>query len=223
MIPRIEGSAAVPARKTRRRFFGRAAAGAVGAASVTAFLGTPNAEAQDFNFNTVRRYFRQIQSDENAHVAALIGLLGPFARPKPTFQNLSIPRFRDFAEVSQTLENTGAGAYVGAAPAIDNTAGLFQFVGPIALTEGYHSGWLNTLLGSSLTGPDNGNFIAPLTIDEITSRAMPFIASLNGGPPATFSATNPSFNNDIAILNFALILEYLESEFYNINVPKFFG
>ena len=28
--------------------------------------------------------------------------------------------------------------------------------------------------------------------------------------------------NDIAILNFALALELLELDFYNINVPKFF-
>ena len=49
----------------------------------------------------------------------------------------------------------------------------------------------------------------------------PFIQDLNGGPPAAFSLT-PSAANDIAILNFVLVIEHLENEFYNLNVPRFF-
>jgi hypothetical protein len=47
---------------------------------------------------------------------------------------------------------------------------------------------------------------------------MPFIASLNGGPDPT-----KPLRNDTDILNFALLLEYLEASFYNANVPKFYG
>jgi hypothetical protein len=166
--------------------------------------------------------FTEIQRHENAHVAFLLSALGAAARPKPTFQNLVQSRFRQFVDVSQALENTGVGAYLGAAPVILNRDYLAA-AGSIALIEARHAGWLNSFLNAPITTNVFGaeqSFETPLTAAQVVMQASPFIASLNGGPPVSYSTT-PSAANDIAILNFALALEYLEAEFYNLNVELF--
>lgn len=170
-------------------------------------------------------YFSQIMQHENDHVSFLVDALGTSARPKPTFQNLEQKRYADFVTTSQALENTGVGAYLGAAPYFVS-ATFLAAAGSILTVEARHAGYLNYMTNDPLTGNTsnddaNPSFDTPLTPAQVAANAGGFIANLNGGPPLTYSTT-PSAANDVAILNFALALEYLEAEYYNTNVPKFF-
>jgi hypothetical protein len=219
---------------SRRWFLGRSArtlAVVGGAAAILTLTSDAEAKAKKKKKKKKPRYpqeanFRSIQRHENDHVAALVAALGSAARPKPTFQNLEQSDFGAFAELSQALENTGCGAYLGAAPSILNRDYLAA-AGSIAFIEARHAGFLNVFLGDPITGnledaESDNSFEQPLTADEVLAAAGPFVASLNGGPPVGYD-TAPSADNDIDILNYALALEYLEAEFYNVNVPKFFG
>jgi hypothetical protein len=211
----------------RRGFFRRSAAAAASAAGVGMFAdrdavaGNPNYLPSLYPNENVME-FEAIQAHENAHVAFLVNALGAYARPQPSFINLVQPNLVTFARTSQALENTGVGAYLGAAPAIYTSAYLAA-AGSILTIEARHAGYLNVLLNGIVTNNVYGNsqnFEMPLTVDQVVALAGPFITSLNGGPPLTFSTT-PSAENDYAILNFALALEYLEAAFYNANVPLF--
>lgn len=208
-----------------RRGFLRSAALATGTASLALTASNTEAGARGRPLPALyagwnARNFREIQQDENAHVASIVATLGTAARPKPTFKNLRANTIQQFAALSVAFENTGVGAYLGALPVIFDRD-YVEAAGSIALVEAYHSGYLNTLVNQPLV-PGHSSFATALRIDEVVTRVSPFVQSLNGGPPLTFSTT-PSADNDIAIFNFALALEYLEAEFYNINVPAVFG
>jgi len=221
-----------PSPQTRRSFLQRLTVGATVAGTgvaLTSLAGMASAGGRERLTDRLRQArvaFHDIRRHENAHVPALLALLGVNARPKPTFQNLAQPNVFAFVATSQGLENTGVGAYLGAAPAINNPAYLAA-AGSIALIEARHASFLNNLRGDRITTNLFGveqNFETPFTIAQVVASAGPMIRSLNGGPPLTFDPdpANRSAANDIAILNFALALEYLEADFYNINVPRFF-
>lgn len=206
----------------RRSFLRRGAAAAAAAfAGRDARASNPNYLPSLYPGENVTE-FETIQADENAHVQFLVNALGPNARPMPTFQNLGAANLQQFAQMSMAFENTGVGAYLGAAPYI-STPGYLVAAARIMDIEARHAGYLNVLNNNKMTMNVLGNapsFEAPLTIAQVVNLVSPFVASLNGGPPLSFSTT-PSAANDIDILNFALALEYLESTFYNLNVPKF--
>jgi hypothetical protein len=233
-ISRPENSAdnnAADNDQSRRRFLRRSAALAVAGTAAAVLASVKLARADDNDdasrdFRDESQNFKDIQGHENAHVAFLLDALGKEARPKPTFKDLRQKNIDDFVDVSQALENTGVGAYLGAAPVIYNRDYLAA-AGSIALIEARHAGFLNVLQGDPITGDaldlkSNNNFETALTVDQVVAAAGAFIASLNGGPPVSYSST-PSADNDLDILNFAVALEFLEAEFYNINVPIFFG
>ncbi len=161
-----------------------------------------------------KQAFNEIMDDENQHVTFLQSALKSAARPKPTFKNLTQSDLQSFANLSQTLENIGVGAYLMAAPAVKDKT-ILAAAGSILTIEARHAGFLDALLQKPLSA--NGAFDKPLTQAAIVSAATPFIASLNGGPDPSAPLTS-----DVDILNFALLLEFLEAEFYSTNVPTLF-
>lgn len=206
---------------TRRSFLRHGGIAAAAGGAALAFTGSARAQGNPME---VAQDFYEIRLHENDHVAFLVQALGSAARPKPTFQNLMQSDIKSFISVSRALENTGCGAYLGAAPVIFSRTYLAA-AGSIALIEGRHAGWLNTLDDVPITlnvFNQKQSFETPLTPAQVVTLAGPFIASLNGGPPLDYSST-PSAGNDVAILNFALALEYLEAQFYNVNVLPLFG
>lgn len=161
--------------------------------------------------------FNEIMNDEVAHVQFLKTALtkaGVTPRPKPTFKGIQQSDLTSFANLSQVFENVGVGAYLMAAPAITSKAYLAA-AGSILTIEARHAGFLDVLLGKPISA--NGAFDAPLSQADIVKDVSPFISSLNGG-----SDPSMTLKNDADILNFALLLEYLEAEFYTTNVPALF-
>lgn len=222
---------AILADKSRRTFLARSAKAGVAAGGLAILSSLSNkAIAADttsvtISMNRLRYHFRSIQGHENDHVAYLTKALGKSARPVPSFHSIVQPDIESFIATSQALENTGVGAYLAATPAI-NSATYLSAAASIALIEARHAGFLNAIQGDPITGPatdlsENESFESPLTIDQVTTAAAPFIRNLNGGPALTFTSKR-SDANDVSILNFALALEQLEAEYYNTNIRRFF-
>ena len=182
---------------------------ACGDSSAAVATGTSLWSAQDN-----KKAFNEIMADEDAHVAFLLQALASNARPKPTFKGLQQPDLMTFANTSRALENVGVGAYLLAAPFISNKDYL-KAAGSILTIEARHAGYLDALLGQPLSA--NGPFDKPMAQADIVTAASGFISSLNGG-----SDPGAALQSDLDILNFALLLEFLEKEFYDINVPLFF-
>ncbi len=225
-----DNMARLAATTSRRSFFGRtlatAAAGTAVVAGASKLAHAASPLPSLFPGSTAK-YFQELQFDEASHVninTAAIQSLGGTVRPIPTFTGITDLSAGDLLNLSVLIANTGVGALFGAAPYIFNPS-VFNVAASILFVEAHHAGFLNTTANALLV-PNGLVYDVPLTIDQVTAAISPYISSFNDPNnmfPATFSTTEKSTTNDIAILNFAIIIDQLEATLYYNNVPRLFG
>lgn len=170
----------------------------------------------------------EVLSDENQHVPILQGLLNDPDNPLPipirqppnfNLARLQQPNLQAFLETAAGFENTGSGLYHGALLNIQQTEEYFPIAAGLAAVESRHASWLNSLLGQSLV-PDFAPVEAPIPQSTVLSRVAEFVTDPRSTFPS-FSTTEVSDANNFFILDFVLFLEYIESKFYQVNVPLF--
>jgi len=128
-----------------------------------------------------------IYDHEVQHVEAIIAALEgagatPVAKPEFVFPDDAFSSQTSVLELAATFEPVGVGAYLGAAPLIQEGT-LLAAAGSIAGVEGEHVVAVNNLLG--VVPPAAEAFPAALTQDEVLAAVSPFIVGgmmETGGP-----------------------------------------
>jgi len=117
-----------------------------------------------------KAYATQFGAEETEHVAALVAAikqLGGTPVNKPRFV-FPVTNESSFLTLASVLENTGVGAYNGAAPSLQSKQVLAS-AGSIVQIEARHAAAIDLLIGKSPT-PNQG-FDRPLTKAEVLARA----------------------------------------------------
>jgi Ferritin-like domain len=121
-----------------------------------------------------KTYATDFGGQEAEHVAALtaaIKQLGGTPVKEPTFV-FPVTNQSSFLALASTLENTGVGAYNGAAPSISSKQVLAE-AGSIVQVEARHAAAINLLINKTPT--PNGAFDKPLTKAQVLVAVSPLI------------------------------------------------
>jgi Ferritin-like domain len=121
-----------------------------------------------------KKYAKEFGAEEAAHVSALtaaIKQLGGKPATKPTFAFPATSE-KSFLVLASVLENTGVGAYNGAAPSLQSKQVLAS-AGSIVQIEARHAAAIDLLIGKSPT-PNEG-FDKPLTQATVLGAVKPLI------------------------------------------------
>jgi hypothetical protein len=123
-----------------------------------------------------KSYAALFGEEEQDHVLALQGFvkqLGGTPVAKPTF-SFPATNQASFLALASVLENTGVGAYNGAAPSVKSKT-VLAAAGSIVQIEARHAAAIDLLIGKSPT--PTGGFDVPLTKSEVLAKAGPLIKS----------------------------------------------
>lgn len=138
----------------------------------------------------VQPYIKATGDHENQHVDALTGLIKdaggtPVEKPEFMFGDAFASQ-ASVLNTAATLEITGVGAYLGAAPLIQSPD-VLAAAGSIAGVEGEHVVAINYLLG--VVPPANMAFPEALSQDQVLAAVAPFMGGAmpeTGGPAPVY-------------------------------------
>jgi Ferritin-like domain len=134
-----------------------------------------NVKGKSLNLTGEAKGYATMFGEEEAdHVTALtaaIKQLGGTPVAKPTFV-FPVTSQSSFLTLASVLENTGVGAYNGAAPSLQSKQVLAS-AGSIVQIEARHAAAIDLLIGKSPT-PNEG-FDIPLTKTQVLAKAGPLI------------------------------------------------
>jgi rubrerythrin len=122
----------------------------------------------------VKKALQEIAAHEDAHAGQLkqtLDQLGATASPAPKTRFPSLGGQRQVLDVAIQLEETGVGAYNGAAPLIESPD-LLIAAGSIVQVEARHAAALRELAGRD---PAPAAFDRALSQSEVQSRVNPFV------------------------------------------------
>jgi hypothetical protein len=215
---------------SRRSFLTRAAAASAVVVPTLTLLTSRKARAAGANKLTGlnAELINEILNDENQHVPIIQNLLDDPDNPLPVpirqppnfnLNRLVQPNLQDFLETASVFENTGSGLYHGALLNVTQTQEYFPTAAGLAAVEARHASWLNSLLGQSLV-EDFAPVEAPIDQSITLTRLAEFVTDPRSTFPS-FDTTVATDRNNFFVLDFILFLEYIESTFYDINVPRF--
>jgi hypothetical protein len=215
---------------SRRSFLARAAGISAVAVPTLTLLTRREARAAGANKLTGlnAELINEIMNDENQHVPIIQNLLDdpdnplpvPIRKP-PNFnkQRLVQPNLQAFLETASVFENTGSGLYHGALLNVTQTQEYFPTAAGLAAVEARHASWINSLLNQSLV-EDFAPVEAPISQGITLARVAEFVTDHRSTFPS-FDTTVSTDANNFFVLDFVLFLEYIESTFYQVNVPLF--
>jgi hypothetical protein len=171
---------------------------------------------------------KEVKNDEDQHVPIIQNLLDDPDNPLPVpirqppnfnLNRLTMPDLQTFLETASAFENTGSGLYHGALLNVTQTEEYFPTAAGLAAVESRHASWLNSMLDEPLV-PDFAPVEAPISQSITLSRVAEFVLDPRSTFPS-FDTTVSMDANNFFVLDFVLFLEYIESKFYDINVPRF--
>jgi len=120
---------------------------------------------------------QKLAADEAAHVAAILEILTlrgatPVAKPAFKFPAAAFISNVAFLDTATELEETGVGAYSGAAPMVQ-AKDVLKFAASVYGIETRHAGLIRHLAGRTIAPND---VEIPLSMDEVLKRVQPMIA-----------------------------------------------